>query len=194
MGRGGGHGRGTDRGGCEDRGGREGRGGQGGRGKDSGRGHGGRGSDQNRRSDRTPNAHTFRPDKFPDQDAVDRVKPSIVHRHVTGDRIFVDDNTYRNLMNATERHAVYQIRVDLKNNKDPLSTIGCKRTSEVAALQRTVEELSARVGHYSDNRAEYDRDRDQGQYPDETGSRSNKNQPGLVRQSYSDQKQKGFGN
>ena len=53
------------------------------------------------------NTHTFRPDKCPNQDAVDRVKPSIVHRHVTGDRIFVDDNTYRNLMNATERHAVY---------------------------------------------------------------------------------------
>ena len=61
-------------------------------------------------------------------------------------------------MNATERHAVYQIRVDLKNNKDPLGTIGRKRTSEVAALQLTVEELSARVGHYSDNRSEYDRD------------------------------------
>ena len=28
-----------------------------------------------------------------DQDAVDRVKPNIVHCHVTGDRIFVDDNT-----------------------------------------------------------------------------------------------------
>ena len=96
-------------------------------------------------------------------------------------------------MNATERHAVYQIRVDLKNGKDPLGAVGLKRTSEVAALQRTVEELSARVGHYPDNRAEYDRDRDQGQYPDETDSRSNKNQPGLVRQSYSDKKQKGFG-
>ena len=41
--------------------------------------------------------------------------------------------------------------------------------------------LSGRVGHYPDNRAEYDRDRDQGQYPDETDSHSNKNQPGLVR-------------
>ena len=98
------------------------------------------------------------------------------------------------MMNATERHAVYQIRVDLNNGKDPLSAMGHKRTSEVAALQRTVEELSACVGHYSDSRAEYDRDRDQGQYPDKTDSRSNKNQPGLVRQSYSDQKQKGCGN
>ena len=88
---------------------------------------------------------------------------------------------------------VYQIRVDLKANKDPLGKVGRKRTSEVAALQRTVEELSARVVHYPDNRAEYDRDRDQGQYPDKTDSRSNKNQPGLVRQSYSDKKQKGFG-
>ena len=62
------------------------------------------------------------------------MKPNIVHRHVTGDRIFVDDNTYWNLMNATERHAVYQIRVDLKANNNPLSTVGKKRTSEVAAL------------------------------------------------------------
>ena len=96
-------------------------------------------------------------------------------------------------MTAVERHSVYQIRVDLKDNKDPLSTLGRKRTSDVAALQRTVKELSARVGHYPDNRAEYDRDCDQGQYPDETDSSSNKNHPGLVRQSYSDKKQKGLG-
>ena len=154
---------------------------------------GGRGNDQNRRSDRTPDTHTFRPYICPDQDYVDRVKPNIVRRHVTGERIFVDDHTNRTLMNATERHAVYQIRVNLKANKVPLSTVGRKRTSEVAALQRTVEELSARVGYYPDNPAEYDRDRGQGQYPDETDSRSNKNQPGLVRQSYSDKKQKGLG-
>ena len=80
------------------------------------------------------------------------MKGNIVRRHVTDKRIFVDDDTYKNLMNATERHAVYQIRVDLKKGKDPLSAMGRKRTSEVAALQRTVEELSARVGHYSDNR------------------------------------------
>ena len=72
-------------------------------------------------------------------------------------------------MTAVERHAVYQIRVDLKANKDP------------AALQRTVQELSADVGHYPGNRTENDHDRGQGQYPDETDSRSNKNQPGLVR-------------
>ena len=90
------------------------------------------------------------------------MRPALfVRRHVTGERIFVDDDTYKNLMNATERHAVYQIRVDLKNGKDPLSAMGRKRTSDLAALQRTVEELSTRVGHYSDNRAE--RDRDQGQ-------------------------------
>ena len=41
-------------------------------------------------------------------------------------------------MTAIERHAVYQIRVDLKANKDPLVKVGRKRTSEVAALQRTV--------------------------------------------------------
>ena len=96
-------------------------------------------------------------------------------------------------MTAVERHAVYQIRVDLKSNKDPLGKVSRKRTSEVAALQRTVEELSARVGHYPGNRTEYNHDRGQGQYPDKTNSRSNKNQPGLVCQSYSDKKQKGLG-
>ena len=50
-------------------------------------------------------------------------------------------------MTAVERLAVYQKRVDLKANKEPLGKLGRKRTSEVAALQRTVEELSARVGH-----------------------------------------------
>ena len=139
---------------------------RGGRGYDNGRGHGGRGNNQNIRSDRTPSAHTFRPDKCPDQDAVDRVKTSIVHRHVTGNRIFVDDNTYRNLMDATERYAVYYIRVDLKANKDPLGKSGRKRTSEVAALQHTVQELSAHVGHYPGNRTENGNDRGQDQYPE----------------------------
>ena len=96
-------------------------------------------------------------------------------------------------MSAAEHHDVYQIRVDLKANKDPLGKSGRKRTSEVAALQRTVEELSARVGHYPGNRTEYDNDRGQGQYPDKTDSLSNKNQPGLVRQYYSEKKQKGHG-
>ena len=96
-------------------------------------------------------------------------------------------------MTAVERHAVYQIRVDLKANKDPLGKVGRKRTSEVAALQHTVEELSARVGHYPGNRTEYDHGGGQGKYPEETDSRSNKNQPGLVRQSYYDKKQKGLG-
>ena len=96
-------------------------------------------------------------------------------------------------MGATERHAVYQIRVDLKVNKDPLGKSGSKRTSEVASLQRTVQELSAHVGHYPGNRTKNDNDRGQGQYPDETDSRSNNNQPGLVHQSYSEKKQKGLG-
>ena len=48
------------------------------------------------------------------------MKSNIVHRHVTGDRIFVDDFTYNNQMNATECHAVFQIRVDLRDNKDSL--------------------------------------------------------------------------
>ena len=103
------------------------------------------------------------------------------------------DQVYNSEMTAAERHDVYQIRLDLKANKDPLSTVGRKRTSEVAALQRTVEELSACVSHYPGNRAEYDHDRGQGQYPDKTDSRSNKNQPGLVCQSYSEKKQKGLG-
>ena len=103
------------------------------------------------------------------------------------------DHVYNSEMTAAERHDVYQIRADLKANKDPLVKLGSKRTSEVAALQCTVEELSALLGHYPGNRTEYDRDRDQGQYPDKTDSLSNNNQPGLVRQSYSDKKQKDFG-
>ena len=96
-------------------------------------------------------------------------------------------------MTAVDRHAVYQIRVNLNSKKDPLGKVGRKRTSEVAALQSTVEELSARVGHYPGNHTEYDHDRGQGQYPDETDSPSNKNQPGLVCQSYYDKKKKGLG-
>ena len=96
-------------------------------------------------------------------------------------------------MNATEYHAVYQIRFDLKANKDPLGKSGRKRTSEVAALQRTVQELSAHIGHYPGNRTENDNDCGQGQHPEETDSRSNNNQPGLVIQSYSDKKKKGLG-
>ena len=97
-------------------------------------------------------------------------------------------------MTAAERHSVYQIRVELKANKNPLGRASRKRNSEVAALQRTVQELSAHVGHYPGNCTEKDNNRGQGQYPDETDRRSNKNQPGLVLQSYSDKKQKGHGN
>ena len=74
------------------------------------------------------------------------------------------DHVYNSEMTASERHDVYQIRADLNANKDPLGKLGRKRTSEVAALQRTVEELSARGGHYPGNRTEYDHDRGQGQY------------------------------
>ena len=114
---------------------------------------------------RIPSSITIRPENCPDQDAVDCVKPSIVHRYVTGNRIFVDDRMYNKEMNATERHAVFQIRADLKAHKNPLGGITRKRTSEVAALQRSVRELSARIGNYPDNRTEDDRGR--GQYPDE---------------------------
>ena len=96
-------------------------------------------------------------------------------------------------MTATERHAVFQIRADLKANKDPLGRASRKRNSEVAALQHSVRELSAHVGHYPGNRTEDKHDRGRGQYPDKTDSRSNKNQPRLVHQSYSDKKQKGLG-
>ena len=156
MGRGGGRGRGTGRGGRDGRTGRDGRGG---RGYDSGRGHGGRGNDRGRRSDRISSSTTFRPENCPDQDAVDRAKPSIVNRYVTGDRIFVGDHVYNKEMNATERHAVFQIRADLNAHKNPLGEATRKRTSEVAALQRTVRELSAHVGHYPDDRTEDDRGR-----------------------------------
>ena len=141
MGRGGGSGGGTDRGG------RNGCAVRGGCGYDSGRGHRGRGNDRGRRGDRSSSSHTFRPDKCLDQEAVDRAKPGIVSRYVTGDRIFVGDKEYNSEMTAAERRAVYQIRVDLKANKDLLVRASRKRNSEVAALQRTVQELSAHVGH-----------------------------------------------
>ena len=98
MGRGGGRSRGTGRGGRDSRSGRDRRGG---RRFDSGRGHGGRGNDCGRRGDRIPSSTTFRPENCPEQDDVDHVKPNIVHRHVTGNRIFIDDNTYKNQMNTT---------------------------------------------------------------------------------------------
>ena len=96
-------------------------------------------------------------------------------------------------MTAAESHDVYQIRADLNANKDPLGKLGRKRNSEVAALQHTVQELSSHVGHYPGNLTENKNYRGQGQYPDETDSLSNKNQPGLVCQSYSEKKQKGLG-
>ena len=99
MGRGGGRGCGTGRGKRDGRGGREGRGGHG---FDSSCGHEGRGNDRGRRGDRIPSSTTFRPENCTDQYAVDRVKPNIVHRHVTSDRISIDDKTYNNQMNATQ--------------------------------------------------------------------------------------------
>ena len=105
MGRGGGRGRGCGRGHGTSRGGC---GGRGGHGFDIVRGHGGRDNDRDGCGDRVSSSTTFSPETCPDQDAVDRVKLNIVHRHVTGDSIFVDDNTYRNLMDATERHSVFQ--------------------------------------------------------------------------------------
>ena len=94
-------------------------------------------------------------------------------------------------MNSTECHAMFQIRADLKADKSPLGGITRKRTSEVADLQRSVREISACVDNYPDNCSEDNHGRVQ--YPIETDSRSNKNQPGLVRQSYSEKKQKGLG-
>ena len=91
MVRGGGRGRGTGRGGRYGRARRDGRGG---RGYDSGLGHGGRGNDRGKRGDRTASTHTFRPDRCPDQEAVDRAKPGIVSRYVTGNKIFVGDKEY----------------------------------------------------------------------------------------------------
>ena len=156
MGRGGGHGCGTDRGGRDGRAGRDGRGG---RGYDSGRGHGGCGNDRGRHGDRTPSTHTFRTDRCPDQEAVDRAKPGIGSQYVTGDRIFVGDKEYNSEMTAAERHAVFQIRANLKANKDPLGRSSRKRNSEVAALQRSVRDLSAHVGHYPGTRTEDDYNR-----------------------------------
>ena len=191
MGRGEVRGCGTGRGECGGHDGQDGRDGRGGRGYDSGRGHGGRGNDHGRRSDHIPSSNTFRPENCPDQDAVDRAKPRIVNRYVTGNRIFVGDHVYNTEMNATELHAVFQIRADLKAHKNPLGGVSRKRTSEVADLKRTVRELSAHVGHYPDDRNEDHHSC--GQEPDETDSRSNNNQPGLDRQSYPEKKQKGLG-
>ena len=87
-------------------------------------------------------------------------------------------------MNATERHAVFQNRADLKTHRDPLGRNTRNTTSEVAALQRSVRELSARVDNFPDNCSEDNSGHVQ--YPDETDSRSNKNQHGLVRHSYSE--------
>ena len=83
-------------------------------------------------------------------------------------------------MNATERHAVFHIRADLRDNKYPFGRNNRKCASEVASLQRSVRELSARVDIFPDNRSEDDRCR--GQYLDEADSRSNNNQPGIVHQ------------
>ena len=66
------------------------------------------------------------------------MKSGTVHHHVISNRIFVDDNTYHNLMDATERHAVLQIRADLRANKDLLGRNDGKHTSDVSALQRSV--------------------------------------------------------
>ena len=128
--------------------GRAGRDGRGGRGFDSGCGNGGRDNDRGRRGDRIPSSTTSRPENCPDQDTVDRIKPNIVHRYVTGDRIFVDDRAYNKEMNATERHAVFQVRADMNAQKNPLGGITRKRTYELAALQCSMQELSARVGNY----------------------------------------------
>ena len=70
MGIGRGRGRGNSRGGRD---------GHGGRGFDSGCRCGGRGNDQGRRGDRVSSSTTFSRETCPDQDAVDRVKPNIVH-------------------------------------------------------------------------------------------------------------------
>ena len=94
-------------------------------------------------------------------------------------------------MDAIERHTVLQIRTDLRANKDPLGRNDRKRTSEVDALQRSVWDISARVDNLPDNRSEDDRC--WGQYPDESEICSNKNQPGLVRQSYYEKNHKGIG-
>ena len=49
-------------------------------------------------------------------------------------------------MSSAERHAVFQIRADLKANKDPLGGASRKSNSEVAALQSSVRELRTLQG------------------------------------------------
>ena len=64
-------------------------------------------------------------------------------------------------MKATERHAVFHIRADLKSHKNPLGGNTRNSTSEVVALQRSVRDLSARIDNFPDNRSEDDRVRGQ---------------------------------
>ena len=68
----------------------------------------------------------------------------------------------------------------IKKEVDPLVRNTRKRTSEVAALQHSVQDLSSPVDNLPDNRSEDDHGC--GQYPDKTDRISNKNQPGLVHQ------------
>ena len=68
-----------------------------------------------------------------------------------------------------------------------------------STVVRVMADMSTELPHRTlqgpppGNRTKDDHDRGRGQYPDETDICSNKNQPGLVRQSYSEKKQKGLG-
>ena len=154
-----------------------GRGGRG-RGNDRGRGRGrggrGRGPNPN------PTNVTKCAELVPDQPAVDRVKASIAHRYITQNRIFVNEDQY-NALTKAERQAVFQIRKDLSDKLDPLAGLGRARHSDLAAMHRSVQELSSRMdSHYGP--AQHEDEFHQHGPPDAESSRSNKNQPGLVRQ------------
>ena len=167
-----------------------------GRGRGSGRGLGGCGYDRGHerggrssgRRDHNPNLTkvTYNADLLPDQSTVDHVNSSIAHKYITQNKIFVNKGTY-NVMSKTKRHAVFQIREDLNKRKDPLAGIGKKRDSELAALHRSVLEMNTRMdNHYGPVLQMDDQYEGGGCYerqPDLGSSRSNKGQPGLVRQS-----------
>ena len=94
---------------------------------------------------------------------------------------------------STTKAFLFLLRVRLANKYRLILVGEAVSFVRVLATATVVVVLSAHVGHYPNHRTEDDRDCGSGQYPDETDSRSNNNQPGLVRQSYSDKKHKGFG-
>ena len=88
---------------------------------------------------------------------------------------------------------LFLVRVVLANQSRLILVGASVSFVRVLALATVVVIFSTVARVMSDTSTEYDKYQGQGQYPEETDSRYNNNQPGLVRQSYSDKKQKGLG-